>query len=173
MLCAVPIGGKPVLSIENGITKGVSCHGILICSVAVAIGKFVTGEDLGITAAFDGAPTPTLGKMSAVGALMIIVAFAAAMTNFMSNVVITVVMCSVVSSVLISPASGGMVLDPRLTTILFGICAYFAFAAPPAVAHIAIVASWDWATPRDVLKSGSIMAVTTALVTWLGALRFS
>ena len=173
VLCAVPIRSKAVLSIKEGITKGVSWPSILICAAALAIGKFVTAEELGITAAIGNALTPILGSMNVPGALMVIIAVTVIMTNFMSNIVTTTAMYSIVSGVLVVINVGSMVIDPKLTTILIGMCASFAYATPPAIAHIAIAAASDWATPRDMLKYGGIVAIVTILVTWLSALPFA
>ena len=42
-----------------------------------------------------------------------------------------------------------------------------AFATPPAIAHIAIASGSGWATPKDMLKFGSIMSIISILVMYI------
>ena len=50
---------------------------------------------------------------------------------------------------------------------IIGMMASFAFATPPSMPHIAIVAGSEYATTKDVLIFGSILMVITIIISLL------
>ncbi len=159
LLAAIPIRSKPALDIRKGLVQGVSWNSILLCAAALALGKYLTAEEYGITALIGRVLQPTMGALGYVGALLVLITATVVMTNFMSNIVTTTVMYNVSAAVLPALALAGTVIAPQTAAILVGICASLAFATPPAIAHIALAAGSDWAGPKDMLLYGSLLAV--------------
>ena len=159
LLSAVPVGGSPVLDIKQGMAQGVSWASILLCAAALALGKFVSDEQYGITALVGESLQPLMTSLGSVGALLVLIAATVVMTNFMSNIVTTTLMYNVSAAVLPLMALAGNALDAQTVAILVGMCASLAFATPPAIAHIALAAGSDWAGPGDMLRYGGALAV--------------
>ena len=159
LLSAVPVAGKPVLDIKKGMIQGVSWTSILLCAAALALGKYLSEAQYGITALIGQGLEPLMTSLGLTGALLVLIAATVVMTNFMSNIVTTTVMYNVSAAVLPVMAAAGMVILPQTAAILVGLCASLAFATPPAIAHIALAAGSDWAGPRDMLVYGSILAL--------------
>ncbi len=159
LLAAIPIRSKPALDIRKGMAQGVSWNSILLCSAALALGRYLTAEEYGITALIGGMLRPAMEGLGYVGALLVLIAATIVMTNFMSNIVTTTVMYNISAAVLPALALAGTFIQPQTAAILVGICASLAFATPPAIAHVALAAGSDWAGPRDVLIYGSILAL--------------
>lgn len=167
LLSAVPLGGKPALNIQKGLTQGVSWASILLCAAALALGKYVSDSQYGITALIGQGLEPLMSTLGASGALLILIAATVVMTNFMSNIVTTTVMYNVSAAVLPVMALAGVLVAPQTAAILVGLCASLAFATPPAIAHIALAAGSDWAGPRDLLLYGGALAVFSIPVVFL------
>ena len=159
LLAAIPIKGKPVLDIKAGFARGVSWASILLCAAALAMGKYVSDAQYGITALIGETLQPMMSALGVTGALLVLIIATVLMTNFMSNIVTTTVMYNVSAAVLPVMALSGVILPPQTAAILVGMCASLAFATPPAIAHIALAAGSDWASPRDMLLYGGLLAL--------------
>ncbi len=159
LLAAIPIKGKPVLDIKAGFARGVSWASILLCAAALALGKYVSDAQYGITALIGETLQPMMSALGVTGALLVLIIATVLMTNFMSNIVTTTVMYNVSAAVLPVMALSGVILPPQTAAILVGMCASLAFATPPAIAHIALAAGSDWASPRDMLLYGGLLAL--------------
>lgn len=159
LLAAIPIKGKPVLDIKAGFARGVSWASILLCAAALALGKYVSDAQYGITALIGETLQPMMSALGVTGALLVLIIATMLMTNFMSNIVTTTVMYNVSAAVLPVMALSGVILPPQTAAILVGMCASLAFATPPAIAHIALAAGSDWASPRDMLLYGGLLAL--------------
>lgn len=166
MLCAVRIGGKPALDAKQALARGISWPSILLCAAALGLGKFMTDDAFGITAQMSARLTPVLQGLPGVGLLLALIAATVVMTNFMSNIVTTTVMYNVAAPLLPMFAAAAGAFPPQLAAILVGLCASLAYATPPAIAHVAIAASSGWATPRDMLIYGGILALISILAVW-------
>lgn len=167
LLSAVPIQGKPALDIKEGMSKGISWVSILLCAAALALGKYLTLPDYGITALIGQKLSPLMSLYGAGFAFLVLIACTILMTNFMSNIVTTTVMYGVAASVIPALIASGIGVDLRTAAILVGLCASLAFATPPAIAHIALAAGSDWASPRDMLLYGGLMAALSIPVVLL------
>jgi len=159
LLAAVPIRSKLALDIKKGLTQGVSWNSILLCAAALALGKYLTAEEYGITSLIGRVLQPAMGALGYISALLVLIAATVVMTNFMSNIVTTTVMYNVSAAILPVLALTGTVIQPQTAAILAGLCASLAFATPPAIAHIALAAGSDWAGPKDMLLYGGFLTV--------------
>lgn len=167
LLAAVPIKNKPVLDIKKGFEKGVSWASILLCAAALALGKYVSEEGYGITALIGQGLSPLATRLGISGTLLIVIAATILMTNFMSNIVTTTVMYNVSAAILATLALSLPGVPFQTSAILVGLCASLAFATPPAIAHIALAAGSDWASPKDMLAYGGLLAVISIPVVYL------
>ncbi|MBQ3552641.1 MAG: anion permease [Clostridia bacterium] len=172
LLCAVNIGGKPVMQFRDAITKGVSWSSIMLCAATLAVGKYLTSAEFGITSALSGLLTPVFGDVSVAVMLLIVVGATIIMTNLMSNIVTTTVMYNIVSPVIGGLMAIGVGLPLPIATIVIGMSASLAYATPPAIAHIAIAAGSEWATPKDMLKYGGVMSILSIAIVWAVSLIF-
>ncbi len=167
LLAAVPINKKPVLDIKKGFAQGVSWTSILLCAAALALGKYVSDEQYGITALIGDGLAPLAGRLGIDGTLLIVIAATVLMTNFMSNIVTTTVMYNVSAAILAGLALTLGAMPYQTAAILVGLCASLAFATPPAIAHIALAAGSEWAGPRDMLLYGGVLALISIPVVYL------
>ncbi len=170
LLSAIPIAGKPVLNLKEGFAKGLNWPSLLLCAAALALGKYLTLPEYGVTDWFGALIAPSMQAWGYAGALAVIIAATVVMTNFLSNIVTTTVMYQVAASAIPLLALSGIVISPALSAILVGLCASLAYATPPAIAHIALAAGSGWADSRDMLKYGGALALVSIPVVLVFAL---
>lgn len=154
-----------IFNFNDAIKNGVPWTAIILCSATLAVGKWLTAAELGITDAIGAAMGNMLGTPNAFGLIFAIVAFAIIMTNLMSNIVTTTVAYNLLTPIVI--ATG--VISPVLSTILIGIGASMAYATPPSIAHVALAAGSEYCDSKDMLKYGGIVTIISiVLVTAFG-----
>jgi sodium-dependent dicarboxylate transporter 2/3/5 len=154
-----------IFNFNDAIKNGVPWTAIILCSATLAVGKWLTAPELGITDAIGTAMGNMLGTPNTIGLIFAIVAFAIIMTNLMSNIVTTTVAYNLLTPIVI--ATG--VISPVLSTILIGIGASMAYATPPSIAHVALAAGSEYCDSKDMLKYGGIVTIISiVLVTAFG-----
>lgn len=154
-----------ILNFNDAIKNGVPWTAIILCSSTLAVGKWLTSADLGITAAIGEVMGNIIGTPTMFGLIIAIVAFTVIMTNFMSNIVTTTVAYNLLTPIVL--ATG--VISPVLSTILIGMCASMAYATPPAIAHVALAAGSEYCNSKDMLiYGGAATFISIAFVVLFG-----
>lgn len=165
MLGVIVLCALGVLKFNDAIKNGVPWTAIILCASTLAVGKWLTTAEYGITDAIGNIMSSILGTPTAFTMIFAIVAFAIIMTNLMSNIVTTTVAYNLLTPIVI--ATG--VISPVLSTVLIGIGASMAYATPPAIAHIALAAGSEYCDSKDMLKYGGIITIISiVLVTAFG-----
>jgi sodium-dependent dicarboxylate transporter 2/3/5 len=149
-----------ILNFNDAMKNGVPWTAIILCSSTLAVGKWLTAPELGITTAIGEYMSNIIGIPSAIGLIFAIVAFTIIMTNLMSNIVTTTVAYNLLTPIVL--ATG--VISPVLSTILIGICASMAYATPPAIAHVALAAGSGYCNSKDMLIYGGISTIISIIL---------
>lgn len=155
VLCALG-----VLKFNDAIKNGVPWTAIILCASTLAVGKWLTTAEYGITDAIGNMMSSILGTPTAFTMIFAVVAFAIIMTNLMSNIVTTTVAYNLLTPIVI--ATG--IISPVLSTILIGISASMAYATPPAIAHIALAAGSEYCDSKDMLKYGGLVTIISIIL---------
>ena len=154
-----------ILNFNDAMKNGVPWTAIILCSATLAVGKWLTAAELGITAAIGNAMGVVIGSPSVFGLILAIVGFTIVMTNLMSNIVTTTVAYNLLTPIVI--ATG--IISPVMSTILIGICASMAYATPPAIAHVALAAGSEYCDSKDMLiYGGAATILSVAFVALFG-----
>ena len=154
-----------ILNFNDAMKNGVPWTSIILCASTLSVGKWLTADSLGITAAIGEAMSTIITTTSPLLLILIVVAFTTIMTNLMSNIVTTTVAYNLLTPIII--ASG--VISPVLSTILIGMTASMAYATPPAIAHVALAAGSDYCDSKDMLKYGGVATlISIAFVALFG-----
>ena len=152
-----------IINFNDAIKNGVPWTAIILCASTLAVGKWLTSAELGITAAIGEIMSNIIGTPTTFGMILAIVAFTIIMTNLMSNIVTTTVAYNLLTPIVI--ATG--IISPVLSTILIGICASMAYATPPAIAHVALAAGSEYCDSKDMLKYGGLATIISIVFTVL------
>ena len=157
-----------ILNFNDAMKNGVPWTAIILCSSTLAVGKWLTAPELGITTTIGEYMSNIIGTPSAIGLIFAIVAFTIIMTNLMSNIVTTTVAYNLLTPIVL--ATG--VISPVLSTILIGICASMAYATPPAIAHVALAAGSGYCNSKDMLIYGGISTIISIILVVLFGFTF-
>lgn len=148
-----------ILNFNDAIKNGVPWTSIILCATTLAVGKYLTSDSLGITAAIGNFMSSIITTDAAIILILIIVAFTIIMTNLMSNIVTTTVAYNLLTPIIISSS----LISPALSTVLIGMSASMAYATPPAIAHVALAAGSDYCDSKDMLIFGGISTIISII----------
>lgn len=162
LLCIIHVDNKPLLKIDEAL-KNVPWTSLLMCAATLVLGVALTSNDIGIKTFLETNLNASLIHLDGIILLIIFALWAALQTNVSSNMVTATLVASVAASVLLSINSS---LHFNTVICMIGFLASLAFATPPSMPHIAIVAGSEYANVKDVLIFGGI-AVAISLITIL------
>ena len=160
MLGVIVLCALGVLKFNDAIKNGVPWTAIILCASTLAVGKWLTTAEYGITDVIGNIMSSILGTPTAFTMILAIVAFAIIMTNLMSNIVTTTVAYNLLTPIVITTG----IISPVLSTILIGIGASMAYATPPAIAHIALAAGSEYCDSKDMLKYGGLVTIISIVL---------
>lgn len=164
LLCVIEVDEKPILNIVEAFKNGVPWGSLLMCSATLALGAALTNDAIGIKLWLSENLTPVLSNLPSLLVLIIFITWAAIQTNLSSNMVTATLVATVASGILIT---GNFSLNLNAVIALIGMMASFAFATPPSMPHIAIVAGSDYASTKDVLLFGGALMLISILISLL------
>lgn len=164
LLCIIRFDNKPIITIEDAFKNGVPWSALMMCAATLVLGVALTNDAVGIKAFLQNNLGASLSMVGAVGLLIIFTVWAALQTNLSSNMVTATLVSTVAASIV---AASGAALEIPVLASLIGMLASFAFATPPSMPHIAIVAGSDYCDTKNVLIYGSILMLVTIVVACL------
>lgn len=166
LLSIITIEKKPILNLGEAFKKGVPWVTLLVCAATLAIGSALTNKDIGITQFLEDNLGSSLVGVSEILLLIIFASWAALQTNVSSNMVTATLVATIASSVLSAMDTS---LSIKAIALIIGMLASFAFATPPSMPHIALVAGSDYCTTRDVLLYGGLLMIFAIILALLVA----
>lgn len=164
LLCVIRFDGKPIITIEDAFKNGVPWSALMMCAATLVLGVALTTDAIGIKSFLQTNLSSSLASVGAVGLLIIFAFWAALQTNLSSNMVTATLVSTVASSIIVA---SGVALEVPVVASIIGMLASFAFATPPSMPHIAIVAGSDYCDTKNVLIYGSILMLVTVIVACL------
>jgi len=164
LLCIIRFDGKPIITIEDAFKNGVPWTALMMCAATLVLGAALTDNAIGIKAFLQTNLSSSLSSLPAIALLIIFCVWAALQTNLSSNMVTATLVSTVAASILV--ATNAALSIPAVASVI-GMLASFAFATPPSMPHIAIVAGSDYCDTEDVLIYGSLLMVITIVVALL------
>ncbi len=161
LLCIIKFDGKPIITLDDAFKNGVPWTALMMCAATLVLGAALTDNAIGIKAFLQNNLSSSLSSLPAIALLIIFAFWAALQTNLSSNMVTATLVSTVAASILIATSSTLSV--PAVASII-GMLASFAFATPPSMPHIAIVAGSDYCDTKDVLIYGSLLMVISVVI---------
>ena len=127
IMSVIYIDGKPLLNIKE-VGKGVSWDVVFLIAYFLPIASLLTSDATGIKATLAAVLSPILSGVPAVAVVIVLAVIAAALTNFMNNLVIATVLISTVGA--LTAFLGDISLSAVALVIMF--CCNLAFVLPSA-----------------------------------------
>ncbi len=161
LLCVIRVKDKPLINITDALKNGVPWSALLMCAATLVLGVAMTDNNIGLSAWLQEKLGGSLAGLPAFLLLFIFALWAALQTNVSSNMVTATLVATVAAAII---RSTGVDLNVGAVACIIGMLASFAFATPPSMPHIAIVAGSDYCSTKDVLIYGSLLMVVSILV---------
>lgn len=164
LLSIIRIDNKPIIEIGDAFKNGVPWGNLMMCAATLVLGSALMNDSIGIKSVLQETLGNSLNGVPQIILLIVFVAWASLQTNLSSNMVTATLVATIASSVLISINS-----SLNMTTIiaLIGMNASFAYATPPSMPHIAIIAGSEYCDTKFVLIYGSILMIISILISLL------
>lgn len=167
LLAMIPIEGKPVLKLQQALSKGIYWPSLLLVAATLSLGSLLTNPDMGVLSLIQGYLAPLLEKLPASLVVFAIIAWAGIQTNFSSNLVTV----SVISTVLVVLTQSSGLQDVHITPLfpLIGFIASLAYMTPPSMPYVAISIGSKWTTAKDTFFYGGwVLVVSLLAANWIG-----
>ena len=161
ILCLLTLDGKPLLDFKEAMSKGLDWSSIIMAAGTLALGSAMTDKTIGLTAWISHTIAPALSSMSFTMLVLVLVAWAAIMTNVSSNMV-TVTVVTAIAIPLCNATNGAV--NTAVVVSLIGMIASYAFATPPAHPAVALAIGSEKTTTLQVLKYGGSMMIVSIIV---------
>lgn len=162
LLCIIRVDDKPLIKIDEAFKKGIPWGSLLMCAATLVLGSALTNDSIGIKSVLSNALSGSLSNLPVFVLLIIFVTWAAIQTNLSSNMVTATLVATVAESILLTIST--LAVNENYTIIcLIGLMASLAFATPPSMPHIAIVAGSEYCDTKSVLIFGSILMVISII----------
>lgn len=163
-LCIIRVDAKPIIKIDDAFKNGIPWSSLIMCTGTLALGAAMTNDAIGLKDFLQTNLSTSLANLPEILLLIVFVTWAAIQTNLSSNMVTATLVATVASSILVGMNAS---LNISVVICLIGMMASFAFATPPSMPHIAIVAGSDSCTTKDVLIYGGILMIISIIVALL------
>ena len=154
-LCIIRIKNESLVKVDEAFKKGIPWPSLLMCAATLALGAAMTSDAIGLNKFLQDNIGNALKYCPAIVILIVFGVWAGLQTNLSSNMV-TATLVATVAAAVIGPS---IALKLPVVAAIIGLLASFAFATPPSMPHIAIVAGSDYCDTKNVLIFGSILMV--------------
>ena len=161
ILCIVRIDGKPLIDISDSFKNGVPWSSLIMCASTLILGSALTSDSVGLKTFLQNNLSGTLAGIPALLLLIIFSTWAMLQTNVSSNMVTATLVSAIASSII---TSTGVSLNINAVICIIGCLSAYAFATPPSMPHIAIVASSEYCDTKTVFTYGSILMVVCLII---------
>ena len=149
LLAILSFEGKPLLSIQEGLQKGVYWPSMFLVGATLSMGTLITKPEFGVISLLESSLVPLFATLSPLLVVIIFVLWAGFQTNVSSNLVTV----SVVTTVLTTVYATGSI----------GFMASLAFMTPPSMPYVAISVGSGWTNAKDAFLYGGVLFLLSAI----------
>ncbi len=165
LLSIIRIDNKPLIEIGDAFKNGVPWANLMMCAATLVLGSALMNDSIGIKNVLQNTLGNSLNGVNEIILLIIFIAWASLQTNLSSNMVTATLVASIAASVLGSISSSSLSIVSVIA--LIGMNASFAFATPPSMPHIAIIAGSEYCDTKTILIYGSILMLVAIVISIL------
>ena len=161
ILCIIRVDGKALIDVGDAFKNGIPWASLIMCASTLILGSAMTNDSVGLKSFLQNSLSGSLASVPAIILLIIFGIWAMLQTNVSSNMVTATLVSAVASSVI---ASTGVALNLNAVVCIIGCLSCYAFATPPSMPHIAIVAGSEYCDTKSVLTYGSILMTVSLII---------
>ena len=160
LLAILSFEGKPLLSIQEGLQKGVYWPSMFLVGATLSMGTLITKPEFGVISLLESLLVPLFATLSPLLVVIIFVLWAGFQTNVSSNLVTVSVVTTVLTTVY---ATGSIEVQAGTIACLIGFMASLAFMTPPSMPYVAISVGSGWTNAKDAFLYGGVLFLLSAI----------
>ena len=160
LLAILSFEGKPLLSIQEGLQKGVYWPSMFLVGATLSMGTLITKPEFGVISLLESSLVPLFATLSPLLVVIIFVLWAGFQTNVSSNLVTVSVVTTVLTTVY---ATGSIEVQAGAIACLIGFMASLAFMTPPSMPYVAISVGSGWTNAKDAFLYGGVLFLLSAI----------
>lgn len=164
ILASVSIEGKPLVSIQEAIAKGVYWPSMLLVGATLSLGTLLTKPEMGVLTLMQNGLSPLFTALAPLVVVFLFVVWSGLQTNFSSNLVTVSLVTTVLTTI---SASADLGIHTAVVACLIGFMASLAYMTPPAMPYVAISVGSGWTTAKDTIVYGGWLLVISIIVATL------
>ncbi len=161
ILCIIKFKDEPLIKVDDALKNGVPWASLIMCAATLALGEAIRDDNIGLITFLENNLGNYLINLSPILLIFIFALWAAVQTNLSSNMVTATLVSTVASTIILSSTS---TLSLEITVTIIGMLSSFAFATPPSMPHIAIIASSEAVSTKDCLIYGGILMIISIIL---------
>lgn len=169
LLAVTSVDGKPIIKLQDAISKGVFWPSLLIVAATLTLGSVLANPDMGVITLIESFLTPFMASLSPLLMVAVFLLWAGLQTNFSSNLVTASVVTTI--AITVHGSLGDTAINLAVLTALIGFMASVALMTPPAMPYVAISIGSGWTSAKDTFMYGLYLLLwTTASAVFVGYL---
>lgn len=161
-LAVIHVDGKPLVKLQEGISKGVFWPSLLIVAATLTLGSVLSNPDMGVIALIESFLKPLLLGLSPIFMVLVFVLWAGIQTNFSSNLVTVSVVTTIAMT--IAGSQTDFPINMAVVASLIGFMASLAFMTPPAMPYVAISIGSGWTSAKDAFIYGLYLLLISSII---------
>lgn len=160
ILAIVRIDNKPLLGINEALTKGVSWPALIMSASTLALGAAMTNKTIGLTTYISSSIAPVTDNLTPILLILLFVVWAAIQSNLSSHMVTAQLVSTIAVPVFLATAG----LNAAAIAATIGMVASLGSSTPPSMPYVAVAGASGWTSAIDLIKYGVIMMIATILI---------
>lgn len=159
-MAIIRIDGKPLININEAMTKGVSWPSLIMGASTLALGAAMTNKAIGLTEFITSSITPVTTNLAPILLIILFVAWAALQSNVSSHMVTAQLVASIAVPVALSTGS----ISGAAIACVIGMVSAIGSATPPSMPYVAIAGASGWTDAMELMKYGFINMMVTIVI---------
>lgn len=167
LLAFIRINGKPLININEAISKGVFWPSLLIVAATLSLGTILARPEMGVIPLIEQSLTPIITQLAPILMVLVFILWAGIQTNFSSNLVTVSVVTTI--AITIATTQTDFPVNTAVLSSLIGFMASLAYMTPPSMPYVAIAIGEGWTSAKDTFLYGGWLLIWSALsATFIG-----
>ncbi len=160
LLCLIRAEGKPVLTFEQWMVKGVEWGSMALVAAVVVLGDLVGNPNTGIPQFLTQIFDPLVTGVTPTVFLVVTLVWVVSQTNMMSNFV----SMTLVYTILVPIAGHSSVVDPKALAVTIAMASNYAFSLPSATTATALAIGSGWVPVSFMARWGLVLVLPIVLL---------
>lgn len=160
LMAIIRIENKPLLNINESMTKGVSWPALIMSASTLALGAAMTNKTIGLTTYLSQSIAPVTVNLAPILLILLFVVWAAIQSNLSSHMVTAQLVSTIAVPVFLTTFG----LNAAAIASVIGMVASLGSTTPPSMPYVAVAGASGWTDAMELVKYGVIMMIISIVI---------